>query len=169
MFQGALLLSAILIVKLLILLVLANGAPVLAQKILGHRWDWPIDGNLKLPDNAPLFGSSKTLRGFVLAMLITAMAAPLMGFSWSLGAVIGLMAMLGDLFSSFIKRRMGFPPSSRAPGLDQIPETLLPMLVVKSSLGMSWLDVFIVVAVFVLLEISLSKWLYKINIRERPY
>jgi CDP-2,3-bis-(O-geranylgeranyl)-sn-glycerol synthase len=169
LFQGTSLLSAILIIKLLILLVLANGTPVLAHKILDHRWDMPIDGNLKLPDNAPLFGSSKTLRGFVLAILVTAMVAPVMGFSWGLGAVIGLMAMLGDLFSSFIKRRMGLPPSSRAPGLDQIPEALLPMLAVKSSLGLSWLDVFMVVAVFLLLETSLSKWLYKLNIRERPY
>jgi CDP-2,3-bis-(O-geranylgeranyl)-sn-glycerol synthase len=162
-------LSAILIIKLLGLLVLANGTPVLAQKILGHRWDWPIDASLRLPDNAPLFGSSKTLRGFVLAILVTAMVAPVMGISWRLGAVIGLMAMLGDLFSSFVKRRMGLPPSSRALGLDQIPEALLPMLVVKSTMDMSWLDVIMVVLVFLVLEISLSKWLYKINIRERPY
>lgn len=161
--------SGVIIIKLLFLLVLANGAPVLAQKILGHRWNMPIDGNLKLPDNTPVLGSSKTLRGFLLAILITALVAPIMGYSWILGASIGLMAMLGDLLSSFIKRRMGLPPSSRAPGLDQIPEALLPILAVKSSLGLSWLDVCVVVVVFLLLEISVSRWLYKLNIRERPY
>jgi len=163
------LLSGVLISKLLFLLVLANGAPVLAHKVLGQRWDRPIDGNLRLADKAPLFGSSKTLRGFVLAILVVAMAAPVLGFSWSLGAIFGLMAMLGDLLSSFIKRRLGFPTSSRAPGLDQIPEALLPMLVIKSPLGLSWLDVCVVVGIFFLLEITLSKWLYKLHIRERPY
>ena len=33
------------------------------------------------------------------------------------------MAMVGDLLSSFVKRRLKFQPSSRATGLDQIPES----------------------------------------------
>jgi hypothetical protein len=161
--------SGLLIIKLLGLLVLANGAPVLARKLLGSRWDTPVDGNIKLPDQHPIFGRSKTIRGFVSAILATAIIAPVLGFSWEQGALIGLMTMVGDLISSFIKRRLKMPPSSRAVGLDQIPETLLPLLVIKTPLGLSWFDVLTIVLVFLVLEVTLSKWLFRMNIRDRPY
>ena len=50
-------------------------------------------------------------------------AAP--GLPATVGTPLGGGAMLGDALSSFIKRRMGAAPSSRATGLDQIPEALL--------------------------------------------
>lgn len=161
--------SGLLIFKLLIVLVLANGAPVLAKKCLGLRWAMPIDGHIRLPDNARIFGQSKTVRGFVLAIVVAALSAPFLGLSWLLGALIGLMAMLGDLLSSFIKRRLRLAPSSRVPGLDQIPESLLPMLAVKTPLALGWIDIVLVVLIFTLLEITLSKLLYRLNIREHPY
>jgi hypothetical protein len=51
---------------------------------------------------------------------------------WTIGVVVGSMAMLGDLFSSFVKRRLNLPPSSRATFLDQVPESLFPLLASRS-------------------------------------
>jgi hypothetical protein len=77
--------------------------------------------------------------------------------------------MAGDLFSSFIKRRSGKPSSSMALGLDQIPESLFPMGAAHFLLGVSWWGVLLVVVMFFVLELLLSKILYKLNIRNEPY
>jgi hypothetical protein len=76
-----------------------------------------------------LFGPSKTLRGLVVSVVATTLSAPALGLAWTTGLLAGAAAMAGDLGSSFIKRRMGLPSSSRALGLDQVPEALLPELV----------------------------------------
>ena len=65
--------------QLLILLSLANGSPVFAKRILGNACAMPIDGNVQFVDGRPLFGPSKTIRGVVVSLLVTALAAPLLG------------------------------------------------------------------------------------------
>jgi hypothetical protein len=51
----------------------------------------------------PLFGKSKTVRGIVLAIFSSAVAAPLIWFDWAIGVAVGSAAMTGgDLFSSFL-------------------------------------------------------------------
>ena len=91
--------------QLLVLLTPANGTPVIAKRLLGDRFAVSLDGGLVLPDGAPLFGRSKTVRGIVLAVLVTAAGAPLVVLDWRIGAIVGATAMLGDLVSSFVKRR----------------------------------------------------------------
>jgi hypothetical protein len=104
------------------LLMLANGTPVIAKKLFGDHYSYPLDGDLIFPDGRPVLGRSKTIRGIVLAVLVTTAAAPLIGLGWRIGFLVGGFAMIGDLLSSFCKRRLGLPSSSRARGLDQIPE-----------------------------------------------
>ena len=137
--------------------------------MLGERLSCPLDGGVTFVDGRRLFGRSKTVRGIVLAILLSALAAPVIGLGWELGAVIGSAAMAGDLFSSYVKRRLDLAPSSRATGLDQIPESLLPLLVCRGALVLSGLDIAICVAVFFVGEGSLSRLLYKAHIREQPY
>ena len=98
--------------KLLLLLIIANGTPILAHKLLGNKWDVPLDARLRFIDGRALLGSSKTLRGVILSILITAMVAPLFELTVVLGALLAFYAMCGDLFSSFLKRRLNMPPSS---------------------------------------------------------
>jgi CDP-diglyceride synthetase len=126
------------ILQLLILLMLANGTPVVAKKILGERFAYPLDGGVEFVDGQPLFGRSKTIRGVVLAVLGTMVGAPLIGLGWAIGFLVGSLAMAGDLASSFLKRRMALPPSSRASGLDQLPEALLPLLACRNLLSLRW-------------------------------
>jgi hypothetical protein len=155
--------------KLLLLIGIANGAPVLVRKLLGDRWGYPLDGNRNFFDGRPVFGPAKTIRGLAFSLMLTALCAPLMGMSWIHGLIIGAAAMTGDLLSSFTKRRAGKPSSSMALGLDQIPESLLPMLATHFLLGVSWSGVLLVVVLFFVLELLLSKILYKIHIRKVPY
>jgi len=155
--------------KLLLLLAMANGAPVLAKDFLGKRLCYPLDFNLNFIDDRPLFGKSKTFRGLIAAIIVTTVVAPLTGFHWSTGMIIGVVAMAGDLSSSFIKRRLNRPPSSQAAGLDQIPESFFPLLACKSILDLDWITIMIVVTAFFVCSIILSRALYKLHIRERPY
>ena len=67
--------------KLLILLSFANGSPVIAKLVLGEAYAMPIDGNIRFFDGRPLLGPSKTIRGVVGSLLVTALVAPLSAFN----------------------------------------------------------------------------------------
>ncbi len=153
----------------LLLLTLANGAPVGAKLLLGDRFATPLDGGITLADGNPLFGGSKTIRGVASAILATTLGAAILGLGWDTGALIGALAMAGDLLSSFTKRRLGRPPSSRATGIDQIPEALLPLLLCRAALGLTLADVVVGVMVFLFGEIYGSRILFRLHLRDRPY
>jgi len=159
----------LLILKLLALVAVANGTPVLATKLLGERLARPLDGGAVFVDGRPLFGPSKTIRGIVLSLIATPLAAWLIGLTWPLGVAVAALAIAGDLFSSFVKRRMGLASSSMAIGLDQIPESLLPLLGARVFVPLGWLDVLIGVALFFVGELILSRILFDLDLRDRPY
>ncbi|WP_455204301.1 CDP-archaeol synthase [Kaarinaea lacus] len=155
--------------KLLLLIGIANGTPVIVKKLLGPFWAFPVDTNKILFDGQPVFGPSKTIRGLVSSVLATSLGAALLSFYWLHGFYIAVSAMVGDLLSSFVKRRMGKASSSMALGIDQIPESLLPMIVSKYLLDLPWLSVALVVVIFFITELLLSILLYKLKIRDVPY
>ena len=157
------------VAQLLVLLTLANGAPVIAKLILRGRFAIPLDGNRTFIDSKPLFGASKTIRGVLVAIVATTAAAPLLGLDAGIGLLVGITAMAGDLFSSFCKRRLGLAASSRATGLDQIPESLLPLLACRQPLALSVADIGISCGLFFAGEILLSRLLFLLHLRERPY
>jgi CDP-archaeol synthase len=157
------------ILQLLVLLTLANGTPVIARRILGDWLAYPLDGGARFLDDRPLFGSSKTIRGVVLAVIVTSLGAPLLGLGASVGLLVSSLSMLGDLVSSFVKRRFALAPSSRATGLDQVPEALFPLLACQIALPLTALDIAVTVAIFFLGEVVLSRLLYRLRIRDRPY
>ena len=156
-------------IQLLLLIIVANGAPIILRTLLKDRFDRAIDLGLVLPDKKPLFGKSKTWRGFIGSIVLTAAAAVFLGYSLSTGAQIAFFALAGDLCSSFIKRRLGMAPSSMAPLLDQVPESLLPAVMLKDVFDLDTQAIMILVSVFVVIELILSNVLYKLGIRNRPY
>ena len=116
-----------------------------------------------------MFGHSKTIRGILASILITTAGAPLIGLDLTIGAIVASAAMAGDLFSSFVKRRLNFPPSSQALGLDQVPESLFPMLACRDALSLTIADISLGVAIFFVGELILSLLLYQLHLRDRPY
>lgn len=157
------------IFEFLVLLAVAHGAPVLAKKLLGQSFSYPLDGGRDFIDGRPLFGASKTVRGVVASIFGTIILALALGLAWPIGLLIGLTAVIGDLITSFIKRRMGYPPSSRVLGLDQIPESLFPALVAKSTFALTMIDILLIVVLFTIGHLILSWLLFKMNIRDEPY
>jgi CDP-2,3-bis-(O-geranylgeranyl)-sn-glycerol synthase len=91
----------------------ANGIPVVLGG--GAR----LDMNRKFIDGKPIFGSGKTIRGFVAGVLGGAVAAGLItalfplsffvysGYQFLGGLMMALGAMVGDTAGSFFKRRLG--------------------------------------------------------------
>ncbi|MGD9502059.1 MAG: CDP-archaeol synthase, partial [Methyloceanibacter sp.] len=155
----------LLIVELLILVAVANGTPVLAKRLLGDTLNRPLDGGAVFADGRPWFGPAKTVRGIVLSLLATPLAACLMGLPWRLGFVVAAAAMAGDLLSSFVKRRMGLASSSKATGLDQIPESLLPLAASRLVVAVSLADILAGTLIFLVGSVILSRILFALRLR----
>jgi hypothetical protein len=93
----------------------------------------------------------------------------MLGYPPLLGAVFAVSSMAGDLVSSFIKRRTGKPSSSMALGLDQIPESALPIVVCWQLLGLDLMSAGQVLVLFFVAELILSKLLFRLHVRDQPY
>ena len=136
---------------------------------MGGHFSYPLDAGFCIPDGQRLLGSTKTYRGLLAAIVATLIAAPILGFSATIGVGVALSAMVGDLLSSFVKRRLGMPSSSKALGLDQIPESLLPLLICREMLNLAWPDVAMLVLLFLFFELLISRFLFRFHLRNRPY
>jgi hypothetical protein len=163
--------NPIIVAKILLLVTVANSAPVVAKKILGKKLSYPVDQGLMLCDDRELFGRSKTIRGIVVSILATALCASLIGLTFFEGAYVAAGSMAGDLLSSFLKRRMKIPPSGMALGLDQLPEAVLPVLALKWCLGwpITFAEVSIVGVAFFIGELAASRLFFALKIRDQPY
>jgi CDP-diglyceride synthetase len=161
--------DAVLVIKLLLLLLVANGAPVLAKRLFGAAGARPIDGGARFVDGHPLFGASKTWRGLLASLAATTLCAPALGLAAAVGATIGAGAMAGDLFSSFVKRRLARPVSSRALGLDQMPEALAPLLAAAWLTPLGPLEILAATAAFCFGSLALSRLMFDLRVREQPF
>ncbi|MGA3115863.1 MAG: CDP-archaeol synthase [Syntrophobacteraceae bacterium] len=137
----------VLFIRLLILLWLINFAPPFLAQIFESKWSFPIDGGYLFPDGRPLFGRHKTVRGVLAGIITGGLIGAALGFPLWLGLGTGLLSMLGDLLSSFLKRRISFTSGDAVPGLDQVPEGLLPFILIANyySLSVGYVLVFGVV------------------------
>jgi hypothetical protein len=145
----------------LLLLLTANGMPVLLKLVLGEHLDFPLDGHRRFIDGRPIFGDTKTIRGILASLAATSLVAIAAGIPGSTGLTVSMSAMLGDLLSSFIKRRLGVPSSKPILGLDQIPESLLPLLVIRSQFELSWSSLLLLMIGFFILELIFSRLLVR--------
>ena len=157
------------IFQVLALLTLANGAPVIAKRILGTYFLHPIDFGFKWFDGRRVLGRSKTFRGILASIVACSAGGIVLGVNLATSTTVALGAMFGDALASFLKRRLGIEPSGRAFGLDYIPEALVPTLTLTYILNLTAADVVIIVVVFCLGAAGLSPLLYRLGIRDRPY
>ena len=124
------------LIHLLLLIIIANATPILTHVLFNDRFKLAVDFGQTLPDKKPVFGPSKTWRGIFAALPLTAVAAWLLGYPPITGLLVAFYALSGDLFSSFIKRRLRMPSSSMAPLLDQVPESLFPAFMLRKEFNL---------------------------------
>lgn len=155
--------------ELFVMLVLANGSPVVVARLLHQTGNRPVDGGRVWRDGRPVLGPSKTWRGLVAGTVSCLLFSAWVGLGWLFGALFGLLALLGDLVSSFVKRRMGLKSSARALWLDQLPEALLPMAMAWLWLSLPLWEAVAVALLFALSNMLFSPVLYRLGIRKQPH
>ncbi len=137
----------------LLLVIAANMAPWAAGRLLRKHLSAPLDCHVRLPDGTRLLGDHKTWRGVLAGEIVCAVAARVLGYSWTLGFVFAALSLAADAISSCVKRRLRLSPGSEVPALDQLPEALLPLLVLARPLGISIAAAFVVAMVFLCLDV----------------
>ena len=155
--------------QVLLVITAANAAPVLLSLVMGRRPALPVDCGYSLADGQRLFGDSKSFRGIAAAVTAAALTGLIIGLPVVACALAGLLAMAGDLLSSFAKRRLALAPSSRFLGLDQAPEALLPLLALIPLAGIAPRSAFLAAALFIVLGPPLSWLLFQAGIRGQPH
>ena len=60
-------------------------------------------------------------------------------------------------------------PSSMAPLLDQVPESLFPAFMLKEVFNLDISAVILLVLIFIITELVLSHILYRYGLRKEPY
>jgi CDP-2,3-bis-(O-geranylgeranyl)-sn-glycerol synthase len=64
---------------------------------------------------------------------------------------------------------MGLAPSSKATGLDQIPEALLPLMASRLVVAVTFADIVAGTIIFFVGGIILSRILFALRLRDQPY
>ena len=155
--------------QLLIVLIAANGAPILGRLLFRVHWKVPIDLGAIFIDGRQWLGPSKTYRGVVFGVVTAGLFAEVMALPFEIGLLVGALAMCGDAVSSFVKRRLGLQSGAMALGLDQIPESAIPLIGVKALYGLSWSEIGLMVGAFLMVELVLSRLLFTFQIRKHPW
>jgi CDP-2,3-bis-(O-geranylgeranyl)-sn-glycerol synthase len=147
----------------------ANAAPVVLG---GGR---PIDGGRKFRDGRPIFGPGKTVRGFLAGLIagsVIGIIQSLVTGSCTLAAVgflLALGALVGDLFGSFVKRRLNIPRGGAAPVLDQLGFAIFSILF-SSPLGFpGWTVAITVLIITPPIHLGTNFCGYMLGVKDRPY
>ncbi len=95
------------------------------------------------------------------------MACSLLGEPWWRGGVVAALVVIGDLTSSFIKRRLNVPIGGDLFPLDHLFESLFPALFLVSIQSLTWAQLIIVVVSFILTAYPITLW-WKYTIHRAP-
>ena len=146
-------------------LFVVNSLPVLTQAVLGKFLKYPVDGGILWLDNKPLFGQNKTIRGVVVSFAGGLGGSSLLGQPWWVGGIAAIFCIIGDLTSSFIKRRLNVSPGSDYFPLDHLFESLFPVLSLLPFLVLSLSQIIVIVCSFILIAYPVTLYLKYITHR----
>lgn len=157
---------------------IANGAPVVGVKLIGRST--PLDRGARAWDGRRVLGDGKTLEGLLIGMAVGSLAgliihaiAPEFYRSWLEPLILSAGAMTGDIFGSFIKRRLGLERGRPAPGLDQLGFLGFALLFSALAFGPPrWLDaptLVFLAAVTAILHIGTNYLAYVLGLKSEPY
>ena len=108
----------------------ANSSPTVLGK--GSRYNFPLDRGRVFLDGRRIIGDSKTVRGLIggicaglfigFIQFLIRDPEPVLGFLDTMNRtfLLALGTHLGDLFGSFIKRRLNINPGGAFPIIDQL-------------------------------------------------
>lgn len=138
----------------LLLVIVANVAPWAAGRFLPNRWQAALDGGAKLPDGSRVLGDHKTWPGLVIGILTCGLVARLLRYPLFVGITFGALSLAADAMSSFAKRRLRLRPGVEVPGVDQLPEALVPLLVLSRPLALRPVESVAIAFAFLFLDLA---------------
>ncbi|HVO46649.1 MAG TPA: CDP-archaeol synthase [Steroidobacteraceae bacterium] len=144
-------------VHVLSMLIVANSAAWIAGRFPSARAPRALDFGLIAWDGERLLGSHKSWRGLMAGSLASCIAGWLCSLDAWVAAGFGALSLLGDALSSAIKRRLRRPPGTDVPLLDQVPEALLPILLLWPWLALTWSEVAVIIAAFTVLDLLCTR------------
>lgn len=112
----------------------------------------PLDGERVFYDGRRLLGKGKTIKGSavgilagIIISLLQHLALPFSSFGYALlrGLLMGAGAICGDIFGSFIKRRVNIESGNAAPLLDQL-DFMLGAILFMYPLGLPSVEVVLI-------------------------
>jgi CDP-archaeol synthase len=142
------------VLSALLMVTVANVAPWASGRLFGRFGSQPLDCGVRLADGTRLLGDHKTWRGVLAGELACAVIGRLLEHSWALGAAFATLSLAADAASSLVKRRLHLAPGAEMAGLDQLPEALLPLLVLATWLRISLLEALTIALAFLFLDLA---------------
>lgn len=141
---------------------LANATPV------AFGGGAPLDRGRKWVDGKPILGGHKTLRGCISGILAGLLLGALQGHP-IIGLSQGVGTILGDLISSFFKRRWDVAPGESFPILDQLDFIVVAVLLSQPFTHASLTEIIIILVVTVPIHYATNyvSWLTKM--KEHPW
>ncbi len=155
-----------------------NGAPVIFVRLVKNPH--PLDGGTLFLDGKRILGDGKTLEGLISGLI----AGIIAGFVLTLlqaflyrcfleFVLLCIGAIVGDIFGSFIKRRIGIKRGGAAPILDQLGFLFFSIATAWSVMGPPiWVDelsiIFLILLTF-FLHLGTNAAAYLIGLKERWY
>jgi CDP-2,3-bis-(O-geranylgeranyl)-sn-glycerol synthase len=134
----------------------------------------PIDGGRLFIDGRRVFGPTKTVRGFLGGLiggsLFGLLESALMGWGlFPFALLVSAGALLGDLFGSFVKRRLGLPPGFPAPLLDQLDFVLGGLALSCPLYGLPLGSIAILLAITPPIHLAANYLAHRAGLKDRPW
>ncbi|MEM2955075.1 MAG: CDP-2,3-bis-(O-geranylgeranyl)-sn-glycerol synthase [Candidatus Nanoarchaeia archaeon] len=144
----------------------ANAAPVVFAKILRHR-NLPMDFGIKIKGKF-IFGPGKTWGGFFGGLLTGTIIGIFQGRILE-GFLLSVGALCGDLFGSFIKRRLNLPRGTSIPILDQLGFVIFALLFVSFATKILFEILVIILLMTPLLHLGMNVLAYLLKLKKEWY
>lgn len=127
-----------------------------------------IDFDHRFIDGRPIFGEHKTIRGFIVG-LVAGIATAFVQGALTVGSILTLGALLGDLGGAFIKRRLNFSPGQPFPILDQLDFIIGALLLVSLVSVPSMETIFFITILTPLFHILANTFAYLLRLKKVPW
>jgi len=138
----------------------------------------PIDLGKNFFDGKRIFGDHKTIRGLISGILfgiLTGILLFLMGLesdfyiSLNRAFLLSIGTHIGDLFGSFIKRRIDLEPGAGAPILDQLGFLIFALLLTYPVYPLDMGSIIFLVILTLILHPLTNFIAYILKLKEKPY
>ena len=163
----------------------ANMTPVFFSNVkMGRVLDSPVDLRRSFLGKR-IFGDNKTVKGFLFGTLFGVLTClvqfclfkygfvkelNLIGYTFYnsvlIGFLLGFGALLGDSIKSFFKRQLSIKPGRPFPVFDQIDYVLGSLLLVLTSVNLSWQIIVIILLISPLLPIIANIIAYSLKLKK---